>query len=173
MASITIKLSTTADQHSVVVNNLTDYTEQGIVAGDLTAATLKIYKDDLITPYVTYVFSSTELDSFKDDMAVTLNIDNVFDVNAVVDAYYVCQIEFNAPHISNTEGLGLFRQAMSKVFEQQDLIKCGAESVDVSSTLYYLNMLLDEMEVLSDGDVLSRKDDFEARLSTIQRILNY
>lgn len=173
MASISIKLSTTADQYSVVVNNLTDYTAQGIVAGDLTAATLKIYKDDLVIPYVTYVFSTAELDSFKDDMAVTLNVDNVFGANAVVDDYYTCIIEFNSPHVSNTEGLGLFRLAMSKVFEQQDLIQCGTDAVDVNSTLFYLNMLLAEMEVLGDGDVLSRKDDFTARLNTIQRILNY
>jgi hypothetical protein len=172
MASITIQVSTTVEQTAMVVSNLTDYTSEGIVAGDLTSATLKIYSDDLVTPYVIYNLSNPELLSFRDDMVVTLDLTNVFGAQALVDKYYVCQIEFNIPHISNTEGLGLFREAMAKVFEQQDLLNLES-AVEVSQTLYFLNMLLDEMEVLSNGDVLSRRADFETRLNTIQRILNY
>ena len=173
MASIEINISTTREQTSMLIENNTDYVAEGITASSLTSATLKLYLSDLVTPYVTYTLSTDELDSFKNDMLVSLNISSVFGSISQVDSYYVCQIEFNSPHISNTEGLGLFKIAMNKVFEQQDLIILNASNVEVSGTTHYLSMLLSEMEAMSGGDVLSRKDDFDARLNTIQRILNY
>ena len=173
MATITINISTTREQTSMLIENNTDYTSEGIVAGDLTSATLKLFLNDLVTPYVTYNLSTAELDSFKDDMLVSLNLNDVFGAIAQSDAYYVCGIDFNSPHISNTEGLGLFKIAMTKVFEQQDLINLDAPVINISQTNHYLSMLLSQMEALSDGDVLSRKDDFTTRLNTIQRILNY
>jgi len=173
MATITINISTTREQTSMLVENNTDYVSEGITAGDLTSATLKLFLTDLVTPYVTYTLSTEELDSFKNDMLVSLNINDVFNTTSQVDAYYVCQIEFNSPHISNTAGLGLFKIAMEKVFEQQDLINLDSPVSSISQTNHYLSMLLSQMEALSDGDVLSRKDDFTNRLNTTQRILNY
>ena len=174
MATITINISTTREQTSMLIENNTDYASEGIVAGDLTSATLKLYNDtDLVTPYVTYVFSAAELSSFANDMLVSLNINNIFGATAQLDTYYVAQIEFNSPHISNTEGFGLFKIAMTKVFEEFDNINLEEPVSSVSQTNHYLSMLLSEMEALTDGNVLSRRDDFINRLNTIQRILNY
>ncbi len=176
MASITINISTTREQTSMLIENNTDYDSEGIASSDFTSATLNIYEDDLTTAYVTYELSTTELASFTDDMLVSLNLDTVFGDISQVDAYYTCQLVFNgdSDFISNTEGMGLFQIAMAKVFEQQDIVSSDSTTSDsVSSTTHYLSMLLSEMEALSDGDVLSRADDFDERLNTIQRILNY
>jgi len=172
--ALEIQIVRSADQRSITITDLTDWTSITGVRTGLTSIVISFFTTDTSTSIEDYTFTASELSEYTQNGTIILTFETIFSTEFITDNWYIVQMDGNSgDYLSNYEGFGTYYYTKNLVYNKYiNGLRTPEQYRDNMESIYMLSMYLKGLKQVDTSNINSSDIKFTKRLSHLTKMIS-